>query len=222
MLSIKNFIRKKKYQKLLSIIKANSTTSYGGNMLYNGKRYYLQQVPEELAATLTFFIETFKEKIINYCEIGTAANLVNSLFYNELKIKQNVIIDNLMLNGISECLLGNLSYKQNSVFLIGNTNSDLIKETFKNISFKYDIMFLDACHEYEYVRHDFLYYSQFISSKGFIIFHDIDSWRVPGVKKFILELDKSIKQKKTDFKKIAVFQMKGYQFDAGIAIYQKC
>ena len=204
------------YQTLLKITRANTSDAYGGLQLHNGKRNYLQQIPEEISATLAFFKESYKETPISFLEIGTAANLVNSLFWNYLTLKENVIIDNLMLGGVAESLVGNLSYKMGTVFMIGDSTSENIHAKVKCLNMQYDIIFLDGNHEYDYVKADYAFYSQWLNKGGYFVFHDIDSWRVPGVKQFISEME----SENPSLTKVAEFVQKGFKFDAGIAVYQ--
>ena len=52
MINIKNYTSTVKFKRHYDVIKANSPVSYGGLKLYNGKRDYLMQSPNEFAATL--------------------------------------------------------------------------------------------------------------------------------------------------------------------------
>ena len=185
MIKINNYIDNKRFEHHYEVIRANSPVSYGGLKLYNGKRDYLMQSPKEFAATLTYLEEHFNNKKVKYLEIGTASNLTNSMLWNSLNIKENIIIDNLECPYTAEPLVGNLSFKQNTVLIIGDSTHKKIKKKIKNLKYKYDLMLIDGNHDFEYVTKDFEYYHQFLSKKGLLIFHDIDNDAVPGVRQFV-------------------------------------
>ena len=143
------------------------------------------QSPKEFAATLCFLEGYFKNKEVKYLEIGTASNLTNSMIWNSLNIKENVIIDNLECPNIAESLVGNLAFKQNTVLIVGDSTQNSIKEKVQALQYKYNLMLIDGNHDFEYVTKDFEYYRQFLSKDGLLIFHDIDNDAVAGVRKFI-------------------------------------
>jgi len=205
-----------------NIIRANAPVSYGGNKLFDGDRDYLMQIPEEFSATLCFFKEVFSDKPINFLEIGTASNLTNTMFWNNFNIKNNIIVDNLECPNVDRCLIGNLSFKDGTVFVVGDSTGDKVQKIVKSLNLKYGIIFCDGNHEYDYVRKDFDYYSKFVKSGGYFVFHDTDNWRVPGVKQFVDELDDTIAVglQLTKFIKVAEFKEQKYENTCGISIYR--
>lgn len=224
MIKIKDYSSSTSFKYYYDIIKANSPVSYGGLKLYNGKRDYLMQSPNEFAATLCLLEEYFEGEEVNYLEIGTASNLTNSMLWNNLNIKENIIIDNLECPGIAESLTSNLSFKQNTVLIVGNSTHDSIKEKVKNLNYKYNLMLIDGNHDYEYVTKDFEYYHKFLAKDGILMFHDIDNNAVPGVKKFI----KTNSNLKNNFSFLASFIDKNNNFkkntfgsQCGIGIYKR-
>lgn len=52
-------------------------------------------------------------------------------------------------------------------------------EYFSNLSkeHKFDLIFIDACHEKSYVKEDFLNSFEHLNENGLIIFHDIGPWK---------------------------------------------
>ena len=185
MIEIKNYTSTSRFKHHFDVIRANAPVSYGGLKLYSGKRNYLMQSPNEFAATLCYLEDYFKDKGIQYLEIGTASNLTNSMIWNSLNIKENIILDNLECPGTSESLVGNLSFKQNTVLIVGDSTQDSVKEKVNFLGYKYNLMLIDGNHDFEYVTKDFEYYHQFLANDGLLIFHDIDNDAVPGVRKFI-------------------------------------
>ena len=185
MIEIKDYQKNKRFQHHFDVIRANAPISYGGLKLYEGKRNYLMQSPKEFAATLCYLEEYFVNKKVNYLEIGTASNLTNSMIWNSLNIKENIILDNLECPYTAESLVGNLSFKQNTVLIVGDSTQDTIKEKVEALGYQYNLMLIDGNHDYEYVTKDFEYYYRFLSDDGLLIFHDIDNDAVPGVRKFV-------------------------------------
>lgn len=192
MITIDTISKNEKYKTYYDIIKANSPISYGGTKLYTGKRDYLMQSPSEFAATLTFLEAHFEGNPIKYLEIGTASGLTNSMIWNILNVEENIMLDNLECPGIFETMAGNLSFKQNSVLIIGDSTSQKVQEKVGRLQMKYDLMLIDGNHTYEYVKEDYAYYNNFIKSGGLLIFHDTENTSVPGVKRFI-ETSKELK-----------------------------
>jgi|TARA_B110000211_G_scaffold216730_1_gene259981 hypothetical protein len=185
MIEIKNYTSTSRFKHHFDVIRANAPVSYGGLKLYSGKRNYLMQSPNEFAATLCYLEDYFKDKGIQYLEIGTASNLTNSMIWNSLNVKENIILDNLECPGTAESLVGNLSFKQNTVLIVGDSTQDSVKEKVNFLGYKYNLMLIDGNHDFEYVTKDFEYYHQFLANDGLLIFHDIDNDAVPGVRKFI-------------------------------------
>jgi len=224
MIKIKDYRLLERFHYYYDIIKANSPVSYGGLRLFNGKRDYLMQSPNEFAATLCLLGEYFGSKKINYLEIGTASNLTNSMIWNNLNIAENIILDNLECPGIAESLTSNLSFKQNTVLIVGDSTNIDIKTKVKNLGYSYDLMLIDGNHDFDYVTKDFEYYHQFLAKDGLLIFHDIDNNAVPGVKKFITtnqNLNNNFKLLASFIDKNNNFKKNTFGSQCGIGVYQK-
>ena len=137
MIEIKNYTSTSRFKHHFDVIRANAPVSYGGLKLYSGKRNYLMQSPNEFAATLCYLEDYFKDKGIQYLEIGTASNLTNSMIWNSLNVKENIILDNLECPGTAESLVGNLSFKQNTVLIVGDSTQDSVKEKVNFLGYKF-------------------------------------------------------------------------------------
>ena len=112
------------------------------------------QIPEEFSEFLCYLKDFFVNKSLNFLEIGTATNLTNTMLWDNLQIKNNVILDNLECPNVEKSLFGNLKFKSGTIFIIGNSNDvDIINKT-TNLNIKYDLIFCDGNHEYEYVKSD--------------------------------------------------------------------
>ena len=66
----------------------------------------------------------------------------------------------------------------NSGIKIENVMTTTTDEYFKNLSeeTKFDLVFIDACHEKSYVKKDFLNSFKHLNDNGIIVFHDIGPW----------------------------------------------
>ena len=127
------------YREFYDIIKANAPVAYGGTKLFDGDRDYLMQVPEEFANTLVWFQDVFGDKPINFLEIGTASNLTNTMFWNNFNIENNIIVDALLCPNVEKSLVGNLSFKDGTVFIIGDSTGEKVKRQVSNLGLEYDI-----------------------------------------------------------------------------------
>tara|TARA_Y100000592_G_scaffold8090_1_gene11383 strand:- start:7452 stop:8078 length:627 start_codon:yes stop_codon:yes gene_type:complete len=203
------------YREFYEIIKANAPVAYGGTKLFDGNRDYLMQIPEEFANTLVYFQDKFEERPINFLEIGTASNLTNTMFWNNLNIANNVIVDALLCPNVEKSLVGNLSFKDGTVFIIGDSTGEKVKRQVNTLGIYYDIVFCDGNHDYEYVKNDYEYYSQLVKPGGYFVFHDIDNNKMPGVRRFIEECDFD------GFENTVNFKVTGNENTCGIGIYRR-
>ncbi len=203
------------YREFYEIIKANAPVAYGGTKLFDGDRDYLMQVPEEFANTLVYFQDMFEENPINFLEIGTASNLTNTMFWNNLNIENNVIVDALLCPNVEKSLIGNLSFKDGTVFIIGDSTGEKVKRQVSSLGLEYDIVFCDGNHDYEYVKKDYEFYSQMVKVGGYFIFHDTDNDKMPGVRRFIEECDFD------GFENSVNFKVTGNENTCGIGIYRR-
>ena len=112
-------------------------------------------------------------------EIGTASNLTNTMFWNNLNIENNVIVDALLCPNVEKSLVGNLSFKDGTVFIIGDSTGEKVKRQVSSLGLEYDIVFCDGNHDYEYVKKDHEFYSQMVKVGGYFVFHDIDNDKMP-------------------------------------------
>lgn len=192
----KNFNFSSAYKKkLISFLKNQTTVETGGNKIFDGTFNHLLQIPDELSELIIFlkkFEKRKKKKLEKFLEVGFSHGLTNTILSKFFSFNTNVAIDKLgaHLNGTT--LLANLRFKNLILFC---SNSDEIK-TIENVKTlgPYDIIFIDADHQYENVKKDFLNYSKHLSPNGFIIMHDIFLPK-SGSKKFWNEL----KEKKIFF-----------------------
>ena len=102
---------------------------------------------------------------------------------------------------------------KNLTLICGDTKDKSVFNNVKKFS-KYDLIFIDASHEYKDVKKDFEIYSKMLNKKGIIILHDIN---LPnsGSKKFWSEIRK--KYKKYQIKEI-IFDQYHFSFGYGIIL----
>ena len=172
MIEIKDYRENTRFQHHFDVIRANAPVSYGGLKLYEGKRNYLMQSPREFAVTLCYLEDHFKDKGVQYLEIGTASNLTNSMIWNSLNVKENIILDNLECPGTAESLVGNLSFKQNTVLIVGDSTQDSVKEKVNWLGYKYNLMLIDGNHDYDFVISDIKNVMPVISNSSILAVDD--------------------------------------------------
>ena len=68
------------------------------------------------------------------------SNLTNTMFWNNLNIIDNVIIDNLECPNVDRSLFGNLQFKDGTVFIIGDSTGIKVQSRVESLGLKYDIL----------------------------------------------------------------------------------
>lgn len=92
--------------------------------------------------------------------------------YLELGIDNGKNIDYISKNTLIECIGVDVKPSHitgNFVFYKGTTDDFFINNTNT-----FDIIFIDACHEIESVKKDFINSLKFLNKKGMLLLHDID------------------------------------------------
>ena len=149
----------------------NFPGAYRGNL-------NLQQIPFEYVNLLDFFR---KNKIESYLELGVGNGgsfLVDSLFIGK-KCKKFHAVDNLAYAGthIKQTEEKIMSKVNTVAKLFPDSETKFFNKTtdafFENNTEKYDCIFIDADHEYDGVKKDYINALKFLNDGGFIIFHDI-------------------------------------------------
>lgn len=144
---------------------------------------FLQQNPSEITDLVLFLASHFAGNPIAYLEVGSAAGGTCFVFNKYLNIQKNVIIDinqhpkhhhrKTVLKDVPRVEhVGNSLYADSVYFARENG--------------PYDLMFIDAGHSYEEVKHDIANYSPLLRSGGTLIFHDMVA--CPEVKRAVDEL----------------------------------
>lgn len=185
---------------VIEFIQHNTNAEIGGYRIFDGTKTHLMQNPYELTDFIFELKKYEKESVKKLCkflEIGFASGINNTILNKFFNFKEIVAIDLFTseLNGYT--LKANLMHK-NLTLISGDSTSERVIEIVKKLG-PYDLVFIDANHNYEHVRKDFHNYKQFLNKEGVIAFHDIDCPDWPGINKFWNELKQTGKYEQKEF-----------------------
>ena len=180
----KDLKTKKEKQNLREFLRHQTNAEYGGYRMFDGTRSHLMHNPKELS-DLIFFLKEYekikRKKISNFLEIGFNSGILNTILNKFFKFEQIVVIDTFTSEISSTDLLANLKRK-NLVLVCGSSNKKENLQTIKKFQ-PYDLIFVDASHEYNDVKKDLNNYCKMLSDDGILVAHDIHSLEFPGVNK---------------------------------------
>ena len=180
----KDLKTKKEKQNLREFLRHQTNAEYGGYRMFDGTRSHLMHNPNELS-DLIFFLKEYekikRKKISNFLEIGFNSGILNTILNKFFKFEQIVVIDTFTSEISSTDLLANLKRK-NLVLVCGSSNKKENLQTIKKFQ-PYDLIFVDASHEYNDVKKDLNNYCKMLSDDGILVAHDIHSLEFPGVNK---------------------------------------
>jgi len=175
---------KQEKKNLTEFFRHQTTAEYGGYQMFDGTRSHLLHNPEELS-NFIFFLKHYekkkRKKIRNFLEIGFNAGKLNTILNKFFNFEQIVAIDNFSADTSSTDLMANLRRK-NLVLICGNSDKKETLQTIKKFQ-PFDLIFVDASHEYEDVKKDLNNYYKMLSVHGILAAHDIHSLEYPGVNK---------------------------------------
>jgi len=175
---------KKEKKDLTEFFRHETTAEYGGYQMFDGTRTHLMHNPEELSDFI-YFLKSYekkkRKKIRNFLEIGFNSGKVNTVLNKFFNFEQIVAVDNFTADISSTDLMANLRRK-NLTLICGNSDK---KETLRIIKkFQpFDLIFVDANHEYVGIKKDLSNYCTMLSDHGILVVHDIHSLEYPGVNK---------------------------------------
>lgn len=198
---------------LIEFLKHQTNIEIGGYRMYDGSHMHVMQSPWELAD----FIFALKKheidsnnKIKNFLEVGFSAGQNNTLLNKFFNFENIVGVDNFSSIINTDVLRANLRHK-NLTLVIGDSTSEKTINIVKKLG-KYDLIFIDANHDYEYVKKDFENFKPFLEKGGVIGFHDIESPDWKGINKFWKELEA------TGEYNMRTFLEKGHKLQYGIGM----
>lgn len=131
------------------------------------ENHLFQQVYEEIL-TLAYWVDGFKPN--NILEIGYRGSTFHIL--SNLSTGKKVAVD-IFDDGRTK-MSHYMMYGEDFKLVIGNSQTEETKNKIKQFCPEYDLIFIDGDHSYEGVKKDFYLYKDLLSTRGYIIFHDID------------------------------------------------
>ena len=173
---------------------------------------WLQQEPREMA-NLILLLQEQNLKDINYLEVGCAAGGFTYVMNHFLDLKNIILIDDNSHKAHTRLKKTLRGIKYNK--LVGDSQSKQARDHVMNLDLQFDIIFIDADHNYHGVKKDTLTYLPFLKEGGFLILHDVEE-RAVGVKKWATEM---IQDKRMTIKHVANFIQN--RNGLGIGVYQK-
>ena len=99
--------------------------------------------------------------------------------YLELGIAQGETWNNVKCN-LKEGVDSNSNILIDNVVI--STTDDYFEKLNKNK--KFDLVFIDACHEKHHVKNDFFNSFKHLNDDGIVVFHDINSWSRQGAEPY--------------------------------------
>ncbi len=174
---------------LIEFFKHMTNVELGGYRIFDGTRTHMLQSPIELCEfifDLKNYEQKKKYKLSTFLDIGFAAGIINTILNKFFNFNKIVAIDDLGDERNGMTFKANLLHK-NMTMICGDSTSQRIIDHANKLG-SYDLIFIDANHNYEYAKKDFYNYKPFLSEKGIIGFHDIDNPDFPGVRQLWNEL----------------------------------
>jgi len=178
----------------------------------------LESIDGNISLMELFFINSViqHKKPLNVLELGTfngrtsanmALNSMESIIHtvdlpfdqdaNQTKLSLSTIkgLDERNFTGIKHKVFEEIPEIETRVIQYWHDTADLTSAVFENI--KFDFIFIDASHAYEYVLHDSKFALSVLKDSGIILWHDYGgSCGWPGVIKAVNELENNILQNK--------------------------
>ena len=180
----KDLKTKKEKDMLKEFLRHQTNAEFGGYRMFDGTRSHLMHNPNELS-DLIFFLKEYerikRKKISNFLEIGFSSGILNTILNKFFKFEQIVAVDTFTADMSSTDLLTNLKRK-NLILVCGSSSKKENLQIIKKFQ-PYDLILVDASHEYNDVKRDLNNYSKMLSDGGILIVHDIHSHEYLGINK---------------------------------------
>ena len=188
-MKITNFVfndlkTKKEKHDFIEFLRFQTNTEFGGYRMFDGTRQHLMHIPEELSDLLSFLKtceKNTRKKFSNFLEVGYSSGKTNTIFNKFFNFEHIVAIDDFTAEMSSTDLLANLKRK-NLTLICGSSYKSDNQKIIKKFA-PYDLIFIDASHEYKDVKKDLHNYSKLLSDHGILIAHDIHNNEYSGVHK---------------------------------------
>ena len=168
---------KKLTEQYIESLGSDSQLVFGGT--FEGG-YHIQQIPDEITPCINDIINS-KVKIENFLDIGSAAGGSTFLFNEVFNLKHIVIIDDnqhpkhVHRARVIKTIKKELIRKMGSITeVIGNSHDEEVVKAIRQLKRKYDVILLDAGHDYDDILMDEKNYGGLLNSGGFLIVHDVE------------------------------------------------
>ena len=175
---------KKDKENLREFLRYQTNAEFGGYRMFDGTRTHLMHNPEELS-DLIFFLKDYekkkRKKIRNFLEVGFSSGKLNTILNKFFNFEHIVGIDNFAADMSSTDLLANMRRK-NLTLICGTAHKKENIQIIKKFQ-PYDLIFVDASHDYKGTKKELDIYSKMLSDSGILILHDIHSLEYIGVNK---------------------------------------
>lgn len=134
-------------------------------------------------------------RINNYLEIGSyvgvSFRIINEIFNPKLSYSIDPNIPHRIFKQPRDIFNKiNVKFKQKTIcidgFWVAGGTPVIQKNFFHELNIKFDIILIDASHEYHHVKQDFYEALKILNFNGTILLHDIYSWQ--DVNRFVKEL----------------------------------
>ena len=180
----RNLKTEKDKDNLREFLRHQTNAEFGGYRMFDGTRTHLMHNPEELCDLISFlknYEKKKRKKLRNFLEVGFSSGKLNTILNKFFNFDHIVAIDDFSADMSSTDLLANI-VRKNLTLICGKTDK---KENLKIIkqSQPYDLIFVDASHEYKDVKKDLNNYSRMLSDSGILVVHDIHGLEYTGVNK---------------------------------------
>ena len=165
-------------------LKHQTNAEYGGYKMFDGTRTHLMHNPEELC-DLIFFLKNYekkkRKKLRNFLEVGFSSGKLNTILNKFFNFDHIVAIDDFSADMSSSSLLANI-VRKNLTLICGTAHKIENIQIIKKFQ-PYDLIFVDASHDYKGTKKELDIYSKMLSDSGILILHDIHSLEYIGVNK---------------------------------------
>ena len=177
---------------LIEFIRHNTNAEMGGYRIFDGSRTHLLQNPVEISDFI-FALKRHEQKaglkLESFLEIGFSAGINNTILNKFFEFSRIVAVDTFGGEVNGSALKGNLMNKPLTL-VCGDSTSKNVIEIVGRLG-RYDLIFIDGNHNYEYVKKDFDNYRRFLNNNGVIALHDLANPEWPGIDKLWNEIKTS-------------------------------
>ena len=180
----RNLKTKKDKDNLREFLRHQTNAEFGGYRMFDGTRTHLMHNPEELCNLISFlknYEKKKRKKIRNFLEVGFSSGKLNTILNKFFNFEHIVGIDNFAADMSSTDLLANMRRK-NLTLICGTAHKKENIQIIKKFQ-PYDLIFVDASHDYKGTKKELDIYSKMLSDSGILILHDIHSLEYIGVNK---------------------------------------